>query len=239
MNIFTVTMNHSGNATGPASIFDPKIRVNLALDNLPVNVSDESIAKIKMLHAELLEFTPKSGDTNSSSRDPESADPEISEDLFTNDLHSGQFEFITAAAFGLDINQPIEANKVIFQMGSAALPGSLTWRYASPRVLKSLFFTPVPLTHEKETEMVTQVRCHLEYFDELMEQYVTLKIFDVSELDATIVNIKMDNQRTICASQWRLSMPGDGGVMTLDRQAAALTAFALAGSCRIDSIYSG
>ena len=192
-------MNHSGNATGPASIFDPKIRVNLALDNLPVNVSDESIAKIKMLHAELLEFTPKCGDNDSSSSDPESADPEISEDLFTNDLHSGQFEFITAAAFGLDINQPIEANKVIFQMGSAALPGSLT--------------------HEKETEMVTQVRCHLEYFHELMEQYVTLKIFDVSELDATIVNIKMDNQRTICASQWRLSMPNDGGVIPLtDKQ---------------------
>ena len=56
---------------------------------------------------------------------------------------------------------------------------------------------------------------------------------------AELNNLRFSNLRkAICALQWRLTLPGDGKIMNLERQSRALTPFALAGSCRIDSMFS-
>ena len=74
------------------------------------------------------------------------------------------------------------------------------------------------MIHDPETEEITKVKCELQYFDELLREFVPFKTFDVHELDGTHVPIDVIESQALCALQWRLTLPGDGKIMNLERQ---------------------
>ena len=186
-------VSHSG--SDRANFFDPKLNVSVELDDFSSRICPIRIQAIQTFITEIENLIRATA--HSACEGPEISEvtaSEIKNEIFENDLHSGNFEFITAGSQGPDSDrEPIKPKTVIFRIGSAAKLGSFTWRYKQPRVLKSLFFTPVPMIHEVETEEITKVKCELQYFDELMREFVPFKIFDVNELDGTHVPIEFSD----------------------------------------------
>lgn len=155
-----------------------------------------------------------------------------------NDLHSGLFTFTSEA---LNVDEIIKSGTCIFSVSKDECPGSVTWRYAQPRAVEHLLFSPLPVGLETPSGTVT---VSLEMFDDITMKYIPVKNFRVSELSQTMIKIQNlpganhSFSRVYQAAQWRMTLPGDPPEVDLEFQAACLTPFALCGSCRVDSFYT-
>ena len=146
---------------------------------------------------------------------------------FKNDFHSGGFSFVTDEVWTKDSN----AGKLIFESDSSG--SRVTWKYRELRSLSGMKFTPVPIN--RTSDMASQVvndsiPVELQFYDALLLQFVTLKTFNVRELDP--VTIDLTNVK-IVSSTWRFKMENFPGL-----KIQPLSAFALVGSCNLDSIYA-
>ena len=146
---------------------------------------------------------------------------------FKNDFHSGGFSFVTDEIW----TEKSKAGKLIFESDSNG--SRVTWRYKELRSLMGMKFTPVPINRTSDsTPLVVNdsIPVELQFYDSLLLQFVTLKTFNVRELDP--VTIDLSNVK-IVSSTWRFKMSHFPDV-----KIQPLSAFALVGSCTLDSIYA-
>ena len=146
---------------------------------------------------------------------------------FKNDFHSGGFSFVTDEIW----TEKSKAGKLIFESDSNG--SRVTWRYKELRSLTGMKFTPVPINRTSDsTPLVVNdsIPVELQFYDSLLLQFVTLKTFNVRELDP--VTIDLSNVK-IVSSTWRFKMSHFP-----DLKIQPLSAFALVGSCTLDSIYA-
>ena len=146
---------------------------------------------------------------------------------FKNDFHSGGFSFVTDEIW----TEKSKAGKLIFESDSNG--SRVTWRYKELRSLMGMKFTPVPINRTSDSTTLVindSIPVELQFYDSLLLQFVTLKTFNVRELDP--VTIDLSNVK-IVSSTWRFKMSHFP-----DLKIQPLSAFALVGSCTLDSIYA-
>ena len=59
----------------------------------------------------------------------------------------------------------------------------LTWRYPERRSISRIAINPVPINRINQSAWPVQIQIELLFFDEILEQFVTLSTSTVSETD--------------------------------------------------------
>ena len=189
---------------------------------LPINLID----KLNDLLHDVNDLLPYS--SRSRPKSPVKTPPKHIKREFKNDFDSGGFSFVTDEIW----TKNSIAGKLIFESGSNG--SRVTWTYRELRSLTGMKFTPVPInrTSDMTSPVVndSSIPVEFQFYDSPLLQFVTLKTFNVRELDP--VTIDLSNVK-IVSSTWRFKM----GFFP-DLKIQPLSAFALVGSCTLDSIYA-
>ena len=195
-----------------ANVLKPKVFISLSSESLILSASSQLLDKLDCLVCDLKDVIPQKSVKQNPIRH--------SSVTTKNDLHKGIFEFIsTPSETGPKVNQ------VLFETLNKS---QLTWRYPERRFISRISVNPVPINRINNSGWPTSVQIDLQFYDEVLDQYITLKSFFVSETEPVLIDFSSVEHPSV-SDRWRLQIP------LYSTGIQPLSPFALAGCCRIDS----
>ncbi|XP_067887273.1 intermembrane lipid transfer protein VPS13B-like isoform X7 [Heterodontus francisci] len=251
---------HSGDPDPHHSV--PKTLVDLKAGLIQIFWGQEHLNCLNLLHELLQGYLRQDAKTQTSdhTQQPSSAMGRYQAsktEHSSDDLRTGQFQYIQDA----DVQKVPSVFEVVFYNETDDRPGMMMWRYPEPRVLTLVRINPVPFNTTEDPDISTadlgdvlqQVPCSLEYWDELQQVFVDYREFSLSEskaceLQLPNVTLANDQKELIASDLWRIvlnsnqevteeqSSDGESGSQSVCDQ--LVSPMALAACTRVDSCFA-